>query len=150
MLTRAEIPGLLCTALLVLAGLFLGGWHWRSWRRIAEDPEQATPTRWARCRRRMQVAALLALEGVLLSGGDAVLPVLLRGGLISERRMAILWAIDVLLMLLVAVWLALLAMGDWAVTMSQSRLEMLRDRQRQRVLREEIERFSEIHGDPEM
>ena len=149
MLTRAEIPGLLCTALLLLGGLFLGVWHWRSWQRIATDSEQATPTRWGQCRRRMQVAALIALEGCLLCFGDALLPILYRHQSISEVKMAAIWTIDVAVMLIVAVWMALLAMGDVAVSIAQSRLERLRNRQQARVLCEEIERYRELHGDDE-
>lgn len=147
MLTRAEIPGLICTVLLVSAGLFLGVWHWRSWKRIADDPERATPTRWAQSRRRMQVAALIALVGLLLCAGDAVLPLLQRAEWINPRQMAALWSMDVLAMLLVAVWMALLAMGDMAISVAQARLERLRARQQERVLCEEIERYRELHGD---
>jgi hypothetical protein len=149
MLTRAEIPGLIFSALLVLVGVCLGSWHWRSWTLIADDPEQSTPTRWSQCRRRMQVAGLIALEGLLLFAGDSVLPILQRAESISKVQMAVLWTIDVLLMLLVAVWLALLAMGDMAVTMSQTRIELLRNRQRERALNEEIERYRKQHGEPE-
>jgi len=149
MLTRAEIPGLLFATLLVSVGIFLGIWHWRSWRRVADDPEQATPTRWSQSRRRMQVAALIALEGLLLCAGDAVLPILQRAEWINPRQMAALWSIDVLAMLLVAVWLALLAMGDMAISVAQARLERLRARQQERVLCEEIERYRELHGDSE-
>ena len=147
MLTRAEIPGLLCSALLVTVGIFLAVWHWRSWKRIAHDAELATPTRWSQSRRRMQVAGLIALEGLLLCAGDAVLPILQRAGRINARQMAALWSIDVLVMLLVAVWLALLAMGDMAISMAQARLERLRSRQRERELCEEIERYRERHGE---
>ncbi len=149
MLTQVEIPGLLCTALLVLGGLSLGVWHWLSWTKIAETPAEATPTRWGQCRRRLQVAGLIAFEGVLLCLGDTVLPILQRQQSISEVRMALLWTIDVLVMLLAAICLVLVAMSDVVTSISQSRMERLRSRQQERVLCEEIERYRELHGDDE-
>ena len=147
MLTRAEIPGLLCAAILVAVGLFLIFWHWRSWKRVADDPEQATEFRWSQCRRRIQVAAMLVGVGILLCIGDTILPILERNASISLRRMAVLWACDVLVMLLLAAWIALLALGDMAATASRTRIDLLRMRQRERALCEEIERYREIHGD---
>jgi len=149
MLTRAEIPGLICTALLVLVGLFLVRWHWRSWKRIENDPEQATLTRWFQSRRRMQVAGLIVFEGLLLCVGDAILPILQRADWITPRQLAAMWGIDMLAILLVAIWLVLLAMGDLAVAVAQARLERLRAGQQERSLCEEIERFRDLHGDPE-
>lgn len=141
MLTRAEIPGLLATLCLVVLGTVLVIWHWQSWKRDARDSRSITPERWSQCRRRMQVAVMIALEGVLLCLGDTVLPILYRAGLISERKMAGLWTIDVLFMLLLAVWIALLALGDLAVTATGARRELRTMRQRQRELQEELERL---------
>lgn len=147
MLTRAEIPGLIVTALLVSVGIFLGFWHWRGWQRIADDPEEGTEVRWAQIRRRIQVAAMIAWEGVLLCIGDTVLPVLQRGGWMSERRMAVWWTVDVMLLLFVALWIGLLAIGDMALTFSRNRVDQLRIRQQQRELHAEIERYRELHGE---
>jgi hypothetical protein len=141
MLTRAEIPGLLATLFLVGMGTVLVVWHWKSWKRDALDASSNTPERWSQCRRRMQVAVMIALEGVLLCLGDTVLPILYRAGMISERKMAGLWTIDVLFMLLLAVWIALLALGDLAVTATGARRELRTMRQRQRELQEELERL---------
>ena len=84
---------------------------------------------------------LIAVEGILLCLGDAVLPILYRAGIISERKMAGLWTIDVLFMLLIAVWIALLALGDMAVTATGVRRELRTMRQRERELHEELERL---------
>ena len=149
MLTRAEIPGLFFAILLVSIGLYLLVWHWRSWKQVADDPERGTQFRWGQTRRRMQVAAILAGEGILLCVGDTILPILERADWITPRRMAELWACDVLVMLLLAAWIALLAIGDMAATASRTRIELLRMRQQERTLCEEIERFREIHDESE-
>ncbi len=141
MLTRAEIPGLIATIVLVVTGVVLAGWHWRSWSLVAGDPTQATAARWAQCRRRMQVAGLIGLEGILLCFDDTILPILMRAGRISEFQMATTWTIIVLVMLLVAVWIALLAFGDLAVTMSQSRDELRQVRKQEQDLHDEIRRY---------
>ena len=147
MLTRAEIPGLIVAALLVSFGLFLTVWHWRGWKRIEHDPEEGTEFRWSQVRRRIQVALMISLVGVLLCLGDTVLPILQRAGVLSEIRMAAWWTVDVILLLFVAVWIALLAIGDMAVTASRARVEQLRIKQQQRELAVEIERYRELHGD---
>lgn len=147
MLTRAEIPGLLVTALLVSVGVWLAVWHWRGWKRIENDPEEGTETRWSQVRRRIQVAVMIALSGVLLCIGDVVLPILHRGGWMTEQRMAVWWTVDVILLLFLAVWIALMALGDMALTMSRGRVDQLRLRQKQRELTAEIERYRQQHGD---
>lgn len=141
MLTRAEIPGLLATTLLVSLGIGLVVWHWKSWKKDCQVPELNTAARRSQCRRRIQIAVLIALEGILLCLGDAVLPILYRAGMISERKMAGLWTIDVLFMLLIAVWIALLALGDMAVTATGVRRELRTMRERERELHEELERL---------
>jgi hypothetical protein len=148
MLTRAEIPGLIVTALLVSVGVLLVVWHWRSWKRIENDPEEGTETRWSQVRRRIQVAVMIALAGGLLCIGDTVLPILHRGGWLSQQRMAVWWTVDVILLLFLAVWIALMALGDMALTISRTRVDQLRLRQKQRELAAEIERYREQHGDP--
>ena len=145
MLTRAEIPGLIATGVLLLLGLGLAGWHWRSWKRDRADPQLARPTRWSQFRRRVQVALLIAVEGVLLCGGDAILPVLERTNRITQRQMAAWWTIDVLMMLAIAVWIALLALGDMAITVSGTRNELQAMQRRERELHEELERLRSQH-----
>ncbi len=147
MLTRAEIPGLIVSTMLVAVGVGLGVWHWRGWKRIENDLEAGTETRWTQVRRRIQVAMMIVLEGVLLCVGDAVLPILHRQGGMTQDRMAVWWTVDVMLLLFLAVWIALIAIGDLAVTMSRSRVDQLRLRQKERELHAEIERYRRIHGD---
>lgn len=147
MLTRAEIPGLIVAALLVSVGIFLSAWHWRGWKRIEHDLEEGTEAHWSQVRRRIQVAWMISLAGVLLCLGDTVLPILQRGGHLSKVKMAAWWTVDVILLLFVAVWIALLAIGDMAVSRSRARVQQLRIKQQQRELHVEIERYRELHGD---
>ena len=147
MLTRAEIPGLIVSALLVSFGMFLTVWHWRGWKRIENDPEEGTEFRWSQVRRRIQVALMISLVGVLLCIGDTILPIMQREGSMSKVQMAAWWTVDVILLLFVAVWIALLAIGDMAVSASRARVEQLRIKQQQRELAVEIERYRELHGD---
>ena len=147
MLTRAEIPGLFVAALLVSFGLFLTVWQWRGWKRIENDLEEGTEFRWSQVRRRIQVALMIGLVGVLLCLGDTVLPIMQRAGSMTKERMAVWWTVDVILLLFVAAWIALLAIGDMAVTASRARVEQLRIKQQQRELAVEIERYRELHGD---
>lgn len=149
MLTRAEIPGLVCTALLVALGVSLAVWHRRSWKRANVSAASAIPLHWPQYLRRMKVAALITLEGVLLCLGDTVLPVLQRLGSISPRQMAILWTIDVLVILCVAIWLALLALGDMAASVALNRRVRQYTLQQEKSLCEELERFREIREDPQ-
>lgn len=150
MLTRVEIPGLICAGLLILGGGMLGVWHWRTWQHQLATLEPDPLMLWTRCRRRMQVAGLIAIEGGLLAIGDAGLPLLQRAAQITTTQMAFLWAGVVVLMLLVAVWIALLAVGDIAITASRNRLERLRMRQEQRALHDEIERYREARKNDEV
>ncbi len=147
MLTRAEIPGLIVAAWLVSVGVWLAVWHWRGWKRIAGDPEEGSETRWSQVRLRIQVAIMIALAGVLLCIGDTVLPVLQRRGWMTLQRMAVWWTVDVILLLFLAVWIALMALGDMALTTSRTRVDQLRLRQKQRELTAEIERYREQNGD---
>ena len=147
MLTRAEIPGLIVAAILVSVGIFLTVWHWRGWKRIEHDLELGTEAHWSQVRRRIQVALMISLTGVLLCLGDTVLPLLERGGSMSKVRMAAWWTADMILLLFVAVWIALLAIGDLAVSTSRARVDQLRIKQQQRELHVEIERYRERHGD---
>lgn len=141
MLTRAEIPGLCATALLILTGSGLTVWHWQSWKRDSRDPQLATPFRRSQCLRRVQVAFLIALEGVLLCLGDAILPIACRANLISPQKMAVWWTIDVLFMLLIAVWIARLALKEMAATVPTARRELQSLKERERELHEELERL---------
>lgn len=147
MLTRAEIPGLVCSALLMALGVSLAGWHWRSWKRaLAESPTAIAPL-WLQYLRRVKMAVLIALEGVLLCLGDTLLPVLQRLGMITMRQMAILWTIDVLVILCVAVWLVLLALRDLTASIAFTRRMRQLALQQEKSLCEELERFRETRED---
>lgn len=148
MLTRAEIPGLIATCVLLALGIGLAVGHWRSWKHDRSDPELASRSRWSQFRRHAQVALLIVVEGLLLCGGDTVLPILERTNRITQKQMAGWWTIDVLLMLAIAVWIALLALGDMAVTVSGTRRELRTMREKERELHQELERFRSRQREP--
>jgi hypothetical protein len=147
MLTRAEIPGLICTALLLALGVPGAWWYRRAWRRTAGEPPTLAVTPPAQSLRRAKMAMLIAIEGVLLCLGDAVLPVLQRAGLITPRPMAVLWTLDVLVMLGVAFWLMLLALGDMSASIARNRRVRQHTLQQEKSLCEELNRFREIRED---
>lgn len=90
---------------------------------------------------------LIAVEGMLLCLGDTVLPVLQRAGAINPRQMAVLWTLDVLVMLGVAFWLILLALSDMSASIALNRRVRQQTLQQQKSLCEELNRFREIRED---
>lgn len=147
MLTRAEIPGLICTALLMALGVPLASWYCRAWKRTAVESSASTVSPPAQSLRRAKMAMLIAIEGVLLCLGDTVLPVLQRAGTINLRQMAILWTLDVLVMLGVAFWLILLALSEMSASIVLNRRVRQQTLQQEKSLCEELNRFREIRED---
>lgn len=149
MLTRAEIPGLICTALLMGLGLPVASWYWRAWKQAVVQPPSpnlaVSPP--AQSLRRAKTAMLIAVEGMLLCLGDTVLPVLQRAGAINPRQMAVLWTLDVLVMLGVAFWLILLALSDMSASIALNRRVRQQTLQQEKSLCEELNRFREIRED---
>lgn len=146
MLTRAEIPGLVFSALLIALGVSFACWYLRSWRASAET--QATLlTSPLQPLRRAKMALLIAIEGILLCLGDTVLPVLQRAGTINPRQMAVLWTLDVLVILGAAFWLALLALSDMAASIALNRRVRQQTLQQEQSLCEELNRFRETRED---
>ncbi|RLS44440.1 MAG: hypothetical protein DWH81_00870 [Planctomycetota bacterium] len=147
MLTRAEIPGLVCTALLMALGVSLASWYWRSWKQGAAESPTTLPALRVQYLRRSKMAMLIAIEGVLLCLGDTVLPVMQRMGTINPRQMAVLWTLDVLVMLGVAFWLAILALRDLAASIALNRRVRQQTLLQEKSLCEELNRFREMRED---
>jgi len=93
------------------------------------------------------MAMLIAIEGVLLCLGDTVLPVMQRMGTINPRQMAVLWTLDVLVMLGVAFWLAILALRDLAASIALNRRVRQQTLLQEKSLCEELNRFREMRED---
>ncbi|MFO1006002.1 MAG: hypothetical protein U0929_08585 [Planctomycetaceae bacterium] len=147
MLTRAEIPGLISAALLMAVGLSVASWYWRAWKRTAVEPPNLTLSPPAQSLRRAKMAMLIAIEGMLLCLGDTILAVLLRAGTINPRQIAILWTLDVLVMLGVAFWLILLALRDMSASIALNRRVRQQTLLQEKSLCEELNRFREIRED---
>jgi hypothetical protein len=99
---------------LVLLGIWLIGWHRRAWstQRTDETIDDREKRHYQRqFRRRMQVAALLVLLGILLPIGDW-----LTGQAINKQRngrtVIVFWIVTLFL----ALWIMLLAAFDWLST----------------------------------
>lgn len=118
---------------LVMMGLGLMRWHLVAWRDQRHDPSITDSERLhyrRRYRRRMQTSGLLALLGVLIGAGDALIP---------WQKFPLLFVGWIALMLLLVVWIILLALGDMASTTLHSRGELARVRQQQRALEQRLE-----------
>lgn len=147
MLTRAEIPGLISAALLMAVGLSVASWYWREWKRTAVEPPNLALSPPTQSLRRAKMAMLIAIEGMLLCLGDTILAVLLRAGTINPRQIAILWTLDVLVMLGVAFWLILLALRDMSASIALNRRVRQQTLLQEKSLCEELNRFREIRED---
>jgi hypothetical protein len=129
-------PALAVAVALVGIGVSLMTSHVRSWRRQRTDPtldEQDRVYYHRRYRRRMQISAMLAILGVLIGMGDAMLP--FQG---KHPIPTTLYWIGVLLM---TGWVMLLGFGDLLSTAAYGRAELARVRQKQRELERQVVEF---------
>lgn len=125
--------------ILVLFGLTLIRTHVVNWRRIKNDPHLPDRDRhyyYRRYRRRMQTSGLLAVIGVLIPVGDSLIPWQNFPGLFLAY-----WGGIVLL----ALWMILLALGDYTSTRVHSQAELDRIRQKQAALEAQVARMKR-HG----
>lgn len=138
------IPGVIVSVFLVgLSALWIWGVH-TTWQRQKVDPDVNPRERdfYSRqYRRRLQIAALVGLIGILIPLGDSVL--------IFESR-PLEWACYITFVLLLSLWVLLLGFADLAAIRSHHlpSLQSLKDRQqalqaRVAELREETERLKQ-------
>jgi hypothetical protein len=121
--------------LLIAGGGALMLSHVRAWKLDRNDPALDELDRQhyqARFRRRMQTSGLITLLGVLIPLGDS--PVIWKLGPLWST----LFWIGVLLM---ALWIILLALGDFTATQAHSQVAMTRVRRKQRELEAEADRL---------
>ncbi len=125
-------------AALVLLGAFLIRWHRAAWRSQRDDPELEPRDRQhfqAQFRRRVQVAILLILLGVLIPVGDA---------LIVQRKNP-QWITALLIaILMVALWIMALGAADWLsnrIHFRSTRAALAGLAQKRRELEAEVERL---------
>ncbi len=129
-------PALAVAVVLVAIGISLMLSHVRSWRRQQNDPTLEEHDRdyyRRRYRRRMQISAMLAVLGVLIGLGDALLP--------FQRRHPLPTTLYWIGVLLLTGWVMLLGFGDLWSTAAYSRAELARVRQKQRELERQVVEF---------
>lgn len=122
-----------------LIGLLLIRSNRAAWQRLKNDAGLTDRDRahyYARYRRRLQMAVMLVLLGVLIPLGDPGKDAVIR--LIDWQKMPWLAGWFLGLELLIIVWVILLALGDMLSTTTHSRAELSRVREKQRELHEQI------------
>ncbi len=119
--------------LMIAAGT---AWHqWRGWQRgpaalPADDESRIHAAR--QLRRRLQISAMLGLIGLLIPLGD-VLPIF--------RRSPTLFVVFWLGVLGVVIWIVLLALGDLASNVAQTKLAQSHLHAERKALEQEIRRY---------
>lgn len=129
-------PALIVGVVLIASGSLAMRSHMRSWRRQQNDPTFEDRDReyyQRRYRRRMQMSAILVILGILIGGGDVLLPFQWR----HPGPVALYW-IGVLLL---TGWLILLALADLISAFAYGRVELARVRQKHRELERQVVEF---------
>lgn len=132
-----RIPALAFGACLVIGGTLALVWHVRSWRQRQQDPQTSEAERDYYRRqfsRRIQVAGLIVLIGILMPIGDLPMWGANPGG----------WALFWMAVLGLTLWVMLLGCRDLFSTRAHARdaLQRLRSlREKQRELEQEVARI---------
>ena len=138
------LPSVVAGVLLVLFGAAFCRWHFVSWQQQRHDETLSDEDRthlYRRYRRRMKTSLVIILIGILIPVGDQV------------RALQRPWTFTawVSLVLFLALWLVLMALGDIAVTRTHTRVKLSRIRREQRELEERLaeiqKRRSNGHAD---
>lgn len=139
--------GLFVGAGIALLGFGLKRRHdktWIAWQRDRSISEGDRSFYKAQYRRRVQVAALLIAIGTLIAAGDLLIP---------WDRIPTLFAIYWGVILMMAMWLMLLAIGDLVSTGTHNRHSLSESRERLQDLRSELDQIRDMHAnstqDPE-
>ena len=129
-------PALVVAVALVGIGVGMMSSHVRGWRRQQSDPtldERDLVYYRRRYRRRMQISAIIAILGVLIGMGDALLP--------FQRRHPLPTTLYWIGVLLLTGWVMVLGLGDLWSTVAYGRAELARVRQKQRELERQVVEF---------
>jgi len=148
-MTTAELPALITGTLLILFG---GGYVWRhinARKAQLADPESAPEDRAferQQFRRRVQTSGLICLIGILIIVGDVVIPWGRNGR--GDKIAATFWfAIYWCGVILIALWVMLLALGDFLAIRTNSQGKLSRLRAAQQSLQREAERLKSERRD---
>jgi hypothetical protein len=135
-------PALAVAVALVAIGITLMSFHVRSWRRQQSDPtleEYDLDYYRRRYRRRMRIAAMLAILGVLIGLGDALVP--------FQKQHPIPITLYVIGLLLLTGWVMLLGFADFWSTAARGRAELTRVREKRRELERQLVEFKHRNFD---
>ena len=118
--------------ILIVVGAVLMRSHAKVWRLQKNDSQLEFDDRshyYARYRRRMQTSGMIALLGFLIPLGDVLF----------HPKVAPLWVILYwIAVLLLAGWVIVMGLGDWASTVAHTRASLARIRQKQRELEQQL------------
>lgn len=139
-------PSVVFGGLLTALGCALLWFHLRAWNRgpfaRVEDPRELARYR-LRFRRRLQVAVLLVVLGIMIPAGDA---------LFGLRKSPLLLTVYWLVVILIALWLMVLALFDWISSRTgirAARDELAGLERKRRELEEEVSRMRQSRGTEE-
>lgn len=134
------LPALVFGALLLLAGGLMMASQRRAWRQLQASEAPLADQRFQRrrIRRRSNVAGMILLIGVLIPVGDSLIPWKSKPG-----TFAVYWII----VLALAIWTILLALGDLAATRAQMMNELNQLHRRQLELRKLARTLKNEPGD---
>ena len=110
---------------LAVVGLSMMAWHHKSWKKQREEPgfNQWDLTRLkTRCRRRMQTSGMIAVLGVMLAVGDAL--IWSQGPLVAT-----------------VYWIVVIAMGGWLLLLGVG--DLLTVRVDSKLARDELQRIGQ-------
>jgi hypothetical protein len=127
-----SLPALIVGVFLVGLGIGSAWYQWKHHRPDTEADDLARQHAARQLRRRWQVSALLVLVGVLIPLGD-LLPFFRR----APAAFVFYWGA----ILLLAAWIGLLAIADYASARAYHRVANVRLRQARRELEEQLQQY---------
>ena len=125
-------------AALVVGGLIMMRRHRVTWYEEKNDPGLEDSDRdyyFRRYRRRMQTSAMIALIGLLIAVGDAVLPRLI----VNQQRAMLVFGVYWGAVLLLTGWVIAMALADMLSASAHTRAALSRLRSKQHELEKELD-----------
>ena len=133
---KTTLPALIFGSLLMVIACIFGYVVWRIRRGLdgmVESDDGARMHADSQFRRRMQVSVLLFFIGILIPVGDQMDAVF-----VQRPTYFFLWVGSIMVL---ALWMVLMALGDWLSTMTYSEIAKAQLRSERRELENEIRRY---------